>query len=180
MMKLNRIIAPMALAASAALSSCSSDKDKAPTCPYAAVLAPVSTLTTFQPDKTDDPAGELYTVGIVHVETKCDFDPDNGTTNSSLEIRFKAKHAPTEGAKEYRVPYFVAVALDGKILNKRDVWLRFGFPPGSPTTTFTDSVASIVVNLENGKRPYDYEIVVGFQLTKDQLDYNKKMSRYTL
>jgi len=35
-----------------------------------------------------------------------------------------------------------------------------------------------VVKVEKGKHSYDYHLIVGFQLTKDQLDYNNKMGRY--
>ena len=160
------------------LAGCSSDTPKAPTCPSAAVIAPASTLTTFKPGKHDDPTGELYTVVIANVKTDCTLDVDNGTTDSTLALRFKAKRAPTPNVAVYRVPYFVAVALDGKILAKRDIWVKFGFASGAATSVFDDEVASTVINLENGKKPYDYEIVVGLQLTHDQLEYNTKMSRF--
>ena len=160
------------------LTGCSSDTPKVPTCPSAAVIAPASTLTTFKPGMHDDPTGELYTVGIANVKTDCTLDADNGTTDSTLALRFTAKRAPAPEAASYRVPYFVAVALEGKVLAKRDIWVNFGFAPGAATAVFGDEVASTVINLENGKKPYDYEIVVGLQLTHDQLEYNKKMSRF--
>jgi hypothetical protein len=175
-----RIVAPL-LAAVLLLGGCGSDAPKIPQCPSAGILAPVSTLTTFKEGKRDDPTGELYVVGLVGVHTNCDLDADNGTTDSTLEVNFKAKRgAATSGTQNYRVPYFVAVELDGKILAKRDMWVNFGFAPGATETSFVDNVSSIVVNLENGKHPYDYELISGLQLTHDQLDYNKKMSRYGL
>ena len=176
-----RIVRPIGAVAlvALALAGCSSDTPKAPTCPSAAVLVPTSTLTTFKPDMHDDPTGELYTVGITNVKTDCVLDADNGTTDSTLALSFKAKRVAAPNAASYRVPYFVAVVLDGKVLAKRDIWAKFGFPSGDATTVFDDQVASTVINLENGRKPYEYEIVVGLQLTHDQLEYNKKMSRFT-
>jgi hypothetical protein len=162
------------------LGGCGSDT-KIPTCPTAGILAPVSTLTTFNVGQKDDPKGELYVVGMLKVRTKCDLDVDNGTTDSTLQVQFKARRAVATNVNEnYKVPYFVAVVLDGKVLAKRNIWVNFGFAPGAKETLFTDDVSSIVVNLENGKRPYDYELVSGMQLTHDQLEYNKKISRYGL
>jgi hypothetical protein len=173
--------APLLVAALLVLGGCSSPNTKAPTCPTAGILAPVSTLTTFKEGKKDDPTAELYTVGLIAVHTGCDLDVDNGTTDSTLSIQFKARRtAATNVVENYRVPYFVAVVLDGKVLAKRNMWVKFGFAPGATETRFVDDVSSIVVNLENGKRPYDYELVSGLQLTHDQLEYNKKMSRFGL
>jgi hypothetical protein len=175
-----RIVRPLGATALAALAlaGCSSDKPKAPTCPYAAVIVPTSTLTTFKPGMHNDPSGELYTVGITNVRTDCTLDADNGTTDSTLALSFKAKRTASPNSASYRVPYFVAVVLDGKVLAKHDIWANFGFAPGNATTVFDDEVASTVINLENGRKPYEYEIVVGLQLTHDQLEYNKKMSRF--
>ena len=172
---------PLFATAAAALlvAGCSSDAPKAPTCPSAGIIAPAASLTTFKEGMKDDPKGELYTVGLTGVATDCVLDVDNGTTDSTLALRFKAKRAASSGAVNYRVPYFVAVVLDGKVLAKKDIWAKFGFGPGSTTAAFADEVGSTVINLENGKKPYDYELVVGLQLTHDQLEYNKKMSRFT-
>jgi len=181
MTRFARIPALLLSAASLLLGGCGSDTAKVPTCPTAGILAPVSTLTTFKEGQKDDPKGELYVVGMLKVRTQCDLDVDNGTTNSTLQVQFKARRATASGAGEsYKVPYFVAVVLDGNVLAKRNMWVNFAFAPGATETLFTDDVSSIVVNLENGKRPYDYELVSGMQLTHDQLEYNKKMSRYGL
>jgi hypothetical protein len=163
--------------AAALLGACSSDSKKN-NCPYAAVLAPTATLTTFRPGIKDDPSGELYTVGLNEVSADCSFDSDNGTTDSSLALSFKAKRAPSPDAASYRVPYYVAITQGERVLSKHDFWVNFSFAAGAPTADFSDSVASTRINLENGKKPYDYEILVGLQLTHDQLDYNKKIGRY--
>lgn len=162
------------------LAACSSDGDKkkAANCPYAAVLAPASSLTVFMPGKTDDPNAELYRVGISGVKTACVLDADNGTTDSTLELTFKAHRAIAGKDVGYRVPYFVAVSLGSKVLAKNEFWVNFSFPSGDTEAEFTDDVGSTHINLQNGKKPYDYEIVAGMQLTHEQLEYNKKMSRY--
>jgi hypothetical protein len=162
------------------LASCSSsDSDNAPkNCPSSAVLAPTSTLTAFRPGMKDDPAGVLYTVGISQVGTACQFDANDGTTDSSLELTFKATRSTSADSASYRVPYYVAVAQADRVLSKATIWVNFAFAPGASTAEFNDSVESTKINLENGKKPYDYEILVGLQLTHDQLEYNEKIGRY--
>jgi len=169
--------AAIALAAMA-LSGCGSDSKQALTCPSAAIIAPAESLTTFKKGMHNDPKGELYTVGLIDVKTDCTLDIDNGTTDSTLALRFRAKRAESQSEASYRVPYFVAVSLDGKVLAKRDIWVNFGFRAGEETSVFRGEVESTVINLENGKKPYEYQLVIGLQLTHDQLEYNKKMSRF--
>jgi len=120
------VIAPVLLAA--ALSGCSSDSDSSSMkCPSAAVLAPTSTLTTFRPELKDDPAGELYTVGLLQVRTDCDFDADNGQTDSTLDIRFRARRAKGGATASYRAPYYVAISQGQRVLSKVNFWVNFSF-----------------------------------------------------
>jgi hypothetical protein len=167
-----------AVASVALLAGCSSSGSKTKMCPTAGILVPTASLTTFKPTMHDDPAGIVYTVSVDSVKTDCDFDPDNGTTDSSLEITFHATRPPSTDESSFKAPYYVAVSQAGRILTKKDFWVNFTFPAGSATTTFTDTVASTFVTLMNGKKPYDYEILVGMQLTHDQLDYNNKNGHY--
>ena len=147
-------------------------------CPPASGIVPTSSLTTFQPGKRDDPKGILYRVAVKHVRSDCSFDQDNGITDSSLTIDFTA-HRPDPGPEAtYRVPYYVAVSQGTRILDKRDIWVSFTFPAGAQDAPFSDNVESTKITLENGKRPYEYQILVGFQLTHDQLEYNKTMSSF--
>jgi hypothetical protein len=172
------VTASVALALAACTSDTSKERKKAASCPNAAIVAPASSLTTFLQGRQDDPTGELYTVGMSSLATDCVLDADNGTTDSTLDISFKAHRAAASGQATYRVPYFVAVSLDGKVLTKAMFNVTFTFGEGEQTTAFNDSVASTRINLENGRKPYEYEIVAGMQLTHDQLAYNKKMSRF--
>jgi hypothetical protein len=168
-----------AILSTAWLAGCGSDT-KVVNCPSAAALAPTSTLTAFQDGAAKDPADAVYTVGLVNVKTDCSFDSDAGTTDSTLELTFRAKRKDAGKAAAYKVPYFVAVTQGTRILSKRIFWVNFGFSSGESTTEFRDSVGSTLINLENGKKPYEYELLTGLQLTHDQLEYNKSIGRYAL
>jgi hypothetical protein len=160
------------------LGSCGSTP-KGLGCPAAAVLVPTSSLTTFRQGAglRGDPAGELYTISVTSVETSCDVDAENGTSDSSLDIDFRATRVANGEPASYKVPYFVAVTQGSRVLDKRIAWIDFAFAAGEAASQFRERVDSTVVTLENGKKPYDYELLVGLQLTHDQLEYNKKMGR---
>ena len=80
---------------------------------------------------------------------------------------------------EYAVPFYVAAIRDSTaIISKQVLSAPFSFRPGEAAATFTAAVPSFLVRLDNGKKPYDYGLLTGLQLTRAQLDYNKKMGRF--
>jgi hypothetical protein len=161
-----------------ALSGCSGNKAKP--CPSTAALADAASLTAFPEGATPDPSHALYTVQITNVTTDCDFDKKFESADSSLDVTFQASRAPNGNALDATVPYFVAVTGDGgKIITRNSFSVKFHFDPGQATTTFKDNIASIVINVAKEKRPWDYQLLVGLQLTKAQLDYNRTVGPYT-
>ncbi len=170
--------APLGLLSVLLLSGCQSTKEKA-MCPSASVLANTSEITAFKKDMQGDPAGALYTVEITGVRATCAVDIEEGTTDSDIEVNFRASRAPSGESATYTVPYYLASMLDGmSVLDKHILATAFTFEPGQSVTTFTADVPSTVIRLQNGKKPYQYGFLVGIQMTREQLDYAKSHGRY--
>ena len=160
------------------LSGCSTDKKKG-FCPSANILANTATASVFRDKMDGDPAGVLYTVQVTGVKTDCNFDKDEGTADSDLTITLRASRTPTGDGGSYSVPLYVAAIRDSTaIINKQVLSAPFAFQPGESSTTFTAEVPSFMIRFDNGKKPYDYGLLTGIQLTQAQLDYNKKMGRF--
>jgi hypothetical protein len=161
-----------------ALSGCSQDLKKG-LCPSAGVVSTTSAASVFRDTMQGDPAGVLYAVQVTGVTTDCSFDTDEGTADSSLTVKFRATRTPTGDGGTYAVPYYVAVVRDATtIVSKQVLSAPLTFQPGESTATFSADVPSFVVKVDNGKRPYDYALLTGLQLTQVQLDYNKKMGHF--
>jgi hypothetical protein len=167
------------LAAAVALAGCTTDMDKG-LCPSAFVLAPTSSLTVFRAGApSDDPSGELYTVSMSGMKTKCEFDKKKTATESEVTITFRAKRAASSEGGTYNVPYFLSVTHHGdRIMTKKLFIAHVIFAPGAVSTTFEDKIDSTVIHIARGSKIGEYEILGGLQLTKEQLDYNIKMNRY--
>jgi hypothetical protein len=166
-------LAPLAGLCAVLLTGCQSAAQKA-MCPAANVLANTASLTAFRSGMENDPSGELYKVEVTGVRLSCSFDKDEGTTDSDIEISMRASRAPSGDTSSHTVPYYVASVLNGTtILDKHVYATTFSFRPGEATTQFTAEVPSTVVHLANGKKPYEYGMLVGLQLTREQLDYAK-------
>lgn len=147
-------------------------------CPDAAILAGTSILPALNPGAGDDPSGLVYTATMTNVTTRCDFDKREKSVDARLRIFVRATRPPGGTEVDYRVPYFVAVTTGGDIVDKKIYWLTFRFPESATARDVDVTVNSTEFPLGKAKQPYDYHLLVGFQLTKAQLDYNKKMGRY--
>jgi hypothetical protein len=161
-----------------ALCACSTDVKRG-LCPNASILANTAQLTGFRDKMEGDPSGVVYEVTMTGLKATCSFDKDEGTADSSVTVTFRATRTPTGLAADYTVPYYVAVTRDSTtIVSKKIYSASFAFRPGESSTTFDADVGTVPIRLDNGKKPYDYGILTGLQLTKAQLDYNTKMGRF--
>lgn len=148
-------------------------------CPVINVLANTSAMTVFKPGMQGDPAGELYSIQMLSAKASCSVDVSEGTADSDIDITFRATRAPNGDAPHYAAPFYVASVLNGTtILKKTMLATTFTFNPGEATITFSENVPSTLIKFDNGKKPYEYGLLVGLQLTREQLDYAKTHGRY--
>jgi hypothetical protein len=176
---IKHISTPLLLAASlAALSGCTSPSQLAK-CPPASVLVDTATIAVRQDaGAAADPTNLLYSVQIASAKADCSLPKYDKEVESSVDINFRAERSRPGDAASYKVPYFVAITTEGKVLAKRIFTVNFGFAAGETVSSFSDSVASLTLTVGRDKRPGDYGILVGFQLTKEQLEYNRHVGRY--
>ena len=157
------------------LAGCSS---KILVCPVPAILADTQSVTIFRPGTTPDLANELYTISLVNATNDCTYSARDGVVRASLELTFRATRSPTNEAATYSVPYFVAVNEGARIYTKRLYTLRFSFAPGAATAVIKQSPEEVRVQIGNGKLPWNYQMLSGFQMTPAQIEYAKNRSRF--
>ena len=161
------------------LSGCGLQAAKIKMCPVTSVLADTAVYPGFRAGAEGDPAGEAFMARLVNVTTDCDFDADKQRSDSSVELSFRATRNPTGEGSTFSVPYYLAVTYAGQILTKRTFDVKFSFRPGESSTEFTADVDSVLTQIDAGKLPYDYQILVGLQLSESQLNYIRQMGRFT-
>jgi hypothetical protein len=171
-----RIVSAAAAAICVALAACSSDS-QVEQCPSVSLLADTSSLTALQENPPAQPS-VAYTVQMVKAKRDCDLPKHSRRATASVDIDFRATRAQAGAAASYTVPYFVAITSEGKILAKQLFQVQFAFEPGQATASFTDSVNSLSLTIGRDKHATDYGVLIGFQLTKAQLDYNRRAGRY--
>jgi len=147
-------------------------------CPGAAILADTANEAVLRPGAPADLSGIAYSASVTDVSTDCVFDRQQGMTLSSLDIDFRATRAPSADPASYTLSYFVTVNSAERVLSKKLYQVKFDFAPGAAVATAEESPDRVQVDLERGHLPNDYQVLVGFQLTPDQLAFNRKMGRY--
>lgn len=172
---LTRALRLLAVGATLMAAGCSS---KIVVCPVPAILADTATVTVMRPGTTPDLANELFTVRLVDAESDCTLNQRSGLIRASLDLTFIATRAPTRDAATYSVPFFVLAHENAKLYSKRIYQLKFTFAPGASTATIKQSPDDTQFQLEAGKMPWNYQLLSGFQLTPEQIEYNKQKARY--
>jgi hypothetical protein len=176
-MKTTSLVSIAAATAVLALAACSHDRTG--DCPTITGITDASVATVFRPGTTPDPANVLYTAELTDVKNTCDIDKKERTSDVSLDIHFRATRAPSGAEAHYQVPYFVAVTEGStRVLAKSTYTVQFDFAPGQTTAAASDTVGSTHLSVAKGKHPYDYQILVGLQLTRAELDYNRQGGHY--
>ena len=175
MKSLRLLTVPVLLTAFATLAGCS---QKIVVCPVPAILADTNAITVMRPGTTPDLANELYSVKLMNAEGDCVYNQSTQVVRASMDLTFHASRAPSRDAASYTVPYFVVVNENAKIYAKHLYNLRVSFAPGAATADITQAPEDVSIKIGNGKLPWNYQLMAGFQLTPDQMEYNRLKGRY--
>jgi hypothetical protein len=161
----------LAILTTLALAGCSNfgGRGNSYTCPATTTVPQLQTLVQVVPGPngaTIQSSGRINTV-----TAECDRDGDAGVL-SKLTVEFAGLRT-TPAINQIALPYFVALAdATGNILGKQQYMMTLSFTPDAQITKASDSV-TVHIPLKNAQLGNVYTIVVGFQLTQSQLDYNR-------
>jgi hypothetical protein len=147
-------------------------------CPATSVLGDAASVTKLRAGASagSKAAGDVVLSAVMsRAQLDCNFDREANTL--SVNVHFAVRVARGGAAGNGPVPeldYFVAVLdADGNMLVKH---LLQGMPDlaGKPTNIYRQNVDDLVVPMTKDKRPPDYQILTGFQLTPQELAYNRE------
>ena len=161
----------LAAAMAAALAGCSGfgGRGNSYTCPATTIVPDLQTLVQVVPGPN---GATIQSSGRINTLTpNCDRDGDAGVKDV-LTIEFAGLRT-TPAINQVALPYFVALAdATGNILGKQQYTMLLSFAPDAQVTKANDTV-TVHIPLKNAQLGNVYTLVVGFQLNKSQLDYNR-------
>jgi hypothetical protein len=156
-----------ALALALAVGACSSSVKVA--CPTSIIMPELKAVAKFGPGPGRQDSDAIYGAGLQAADSSCSEDKKKGGVAVSTKLALKAVRLKPD-VRVGQLTYFVAVINRRQtILNKRDfvVDLDFG---RNQVLQITEELEEFIPLAKNATGA-DYGIVIGFELTPDELQY---------
>jgi len=154
-------------------------KEKILACPRVSVLPEGATLTKFRSGPGRDIIDIVYQGEIRDVLRSCEYDIDDdtnaGTVAVDLSLVIGAERGAADRERQAKFTYFVAVT-DGEktVLNKTAFDAKVEFPGNRSRVTLTDAAVNLNIPLKSGQSGLEFEIIVGFQMSREEMEFNRR------
>jgi hypothetical protein len=155
-----------------ALTSCSLfDTSKQFDCPVVGMPRETATLTRFREGPGRDLTDVVYEASIADVKLACTYTSKG--VNIDLGVVLAADRGPANTARTATIPYYIAVVDPERNILAKEVFTK--------ALTFQQNVSRAVdmdetqevIPLPKGKSAERYGIVIGMQLTAEEVEYNR-------
>jgi hypothetical protein len=145
-----------------------------PPCPRAVVGENAGRLTRFN-GAGKDPANVVFEAEIADLAGSCIYDGD--MIEVDMQIQLVAGRGPAASDDNARFNYFVAVARTDKTILSRDAFDTLIELPGNQTRNETIEEIEQTIPLAEGETGANIVIVVGIEMTAEELEYNRQQGR---
>ena len=149
-----------------------------PACPTVRFLRDADKVTVYRPGPGQDITDILYEAKLTGLSGDCEYVGKDGVFHEvviSLRVKFDLVRGPADLTRIAELKYFVAIpeffpAPEGK----RQFVRRVRFPPGRNNITITDDFVEIRIPLTKDRKGPGSRVYIGFHLTQDQLNLNRR------
>jgi hypothetical protein len=170
----------IALAVPLALSGCDSmarlQKRVPPPCPPVYIMSDAAKMTKFRPGSGRDLTDVEMEGEIVGFKGDCVYDDKGG--DLSLQLAFELRRGPAAQGKTLDVTYFVAMPKFYPAPEAKGVFtFPATFPDNVDILRVTDEEVTVRVPVRSKELIDNYEVYLGFQLTPEELEANRRTKR---
>ncbi|MBO6825436.1 MAG: hypothetical protein JJ879_04490 [Sneathiella sp.] len=142
-------------------------------CPKVSVLPYADQITIFREGPGRDLVDVEYEGVIAPVSGECVYEDDYAWVEVDLILRVGAIKGPAAISNEQSFDFFVAVAdSDNRVLNKKVFDSPVVVPEGRRRGAVQEELSQRFP-IMSGQRGSNYRIIVGFQLSQEQMAYNQ-------
>lgn len=155
------------------LAGCNSNKNPLEVtiqrCPAVAVVGGTGSFTRFVGEEKNA-SDVAYEATISNLSLDCDQDRD---VTSDVDFTITAVRGPAlPESGDISMTWFVAVVRDNSEIIAKEIYeTRLRFQPGQQRAISRETIRQTLPDIDLARR-YDYEILVGFQLSSDDITYN--------
>lgn len=168
------------LLATVAIAGCS--KKVAPACPTGGKLADASTITVFRDGPGRDITDIEYKAQLLDVQGGCEYIFDENRMTMWFQAIFDIEPGPTTTSETFDIPYFIAITKKGNIVIEQEGFKEsfvatVPVPETRASFRYRDGIVDVEMPLTDDINGRNIEIIFGFQLTEEQLRYNRAQIR---
>ena len=158
------------------------EKNQIMICPRISVVADTVIVTKFRPGPGRDLTDVVIEGEITALSLECkrsgDVKGGTGQIDVAINIVMEAERGAADRERRGALEYFVGIADKDRNILQRQVFTTSASFTGNVTRVqVTDKPIDLKIPLKAGQTPDDYEILVGFQLSRDELELNRRRSQ---
>jgi hypothetical protein len=147
-----------------------------PPCPSTAVLSDAVTVTKLRPGApatAPNPANVVLSAEMSQAQLECEYDGERNAITIDINFAVRATRGAAATGPDPELDYFIAIVdAEGTLLTK-NIFKSQPDLNGRMTGQYTQNVSNFVFQLAMDKRPLDYQLLTGFQLSPAELAYNR-------
>jgi hypothetical protein len=137
-------------------------------CPAVGVIDHLNTITRFNGQGQTN-GDVVFDATIVDLEANCS---EGGVVSTEISFSIRAKKGVAFEGQFHQLTYYVVVLRDSHMITHKKVYTtRVNFKTGSNTAGVRETLVQTFNSFEEPRR-YDYEILVGFEVTPEELQFN--------
>jgi len=161
------------------LGGCENPKDVIPpVCPKATILHEAGALTRFRDGAGRDLIDVDFEGEITAISGECRYDIDDDTGAGAIDMRVRAEFEFTRGPANSdsvaAFDYFVVLTdAAGEVISKQVFPFKSEFWTNRTVITDRDAPVELTIPVKAGQSGEDFLVFVGFQLSRDELLYNR-------
>lgn len=170
---LRKITLPLAVAAFFVAGCSNRPTGFAPHCARVEILKGAADYFVHT-DNSPDPSRLITQANITALHGDCAKGSDSNSIATRLFLTVMVQQGPAATSRTVKIPYFVAILHNGEIRSKKEYIQTVTFPDNVSQLNVTTSPVTFTLPVTNTLNAAGYQLEIGFQLTQEQLDYNRK------
>lgn len=168
----------LVLLAGLALAGCNTPQmdDLLIPCPDLVLPADVADLTRYRPGAPPDLSSLVLDARITAIDGSCRRGRSNRSVDSTLAVRIQMDRGPAAESRAVQLPWFIALldARTNQVVSRQSFVMNGQFAVNTTRANVTSQPVAISFPVDADRRVQDFRVLVGFQLTEDEVALNRR------